>query len=225
MQRFFLITGVFLVFVAAGLVLLALRTGHEAGWVSVGQGRTVDLTWLAPAGSIRSAVLTGVLGIPADPRTIELLAWACYLVPMLAVLLWRGSTPSHRTRLLVAAGLGVAAAGLALLVPAPTASARPTSVTASALVSELGRTPIGLGRATAPGPYDATWSERSVTISGGGLIGSRTYSVPAALAADPGNDQVLWRRWFPAVVLLTAGALALRLPRPLKGRHHVPSAA
>ena len=35
--RFFRITGVFLVLIAAGLVLGALRTAHEAGWVTVGQ--------------------------------------------------------------------------------------------------------------------------------------------------------------------------------------------
>lgn len=35
--RFFRITGVFLVLIAAGLVLGALRTAHEAGWVNIGQ--------------------------------------------------------------------------------------------------------------------------------------------------------------------------------------------
>src|SRR6201747_694654 len=69
--RFFTVTSVFLILVAAGLVLSALRTGHEAGWVTIGQGRTVDLSWLAPAGSIRAALISGVLGIPADPRVVE----------------------------------------------------------------------------------------------------------------------------------------------------------
>ncbi|MBV9830144.1 MAG: FTR1 family protein, partial [Marmoricola sp.] len=55
MQRFFSVTGLFLVLVAAGLVLSAFRTAHEAGWVTVGQGTTVDLAWLAPPGSVQSA--------------------------------------------------------------------------------------------------------------------------------------------------------------------------
>ena len=34
--RFFRVTGVFLVLIAAGLVTGALRTAHEAGWVTIG---------------------------------------------------------------------------------------------------------------------------------------------------------------------------------------------
>lgn len=225
MQRFFLITGVFLVFVSAGLVLLAFRTAHEAGWVAIGQGGTVDLSWLAPAGSIRSAVLTGVLGMPADPRVIELLAWGCYLVPMLVVLLWNGPALPRRFQLVSAGLLVVAAAALALFVPAAAQPGRPATLSATDLVATLGRTPIGLDRTVAPGPYTATWTDGAVTVSGGGLVGARTYSVPTTVSSDPGNNRVLWRRWFPLALLLPAVALAIRLPRFSKGRHHVPSAA
>jgi high-affinity iron transporter len=225
MQRFFLVTGVFLVFVSAGLVLLAFRTAHEAGWITIGQGRTVDLSWLAPAGSIRSAVVTGVLGMPADPRVIELLAWGCYLVPMLVVLLWNGPSLPRRIQVLGAAALVGAATALALFVPAASQPARPTTLTASDLVATLGRTPIGLDQATAPGPYAATWSDHTVTVAGGGLSGARTYSVPAGTSSDPGRDRVLWRRWFPLTLLLPAAALAIRLPRFPKGQPRVTSAA
>jgi high-affinity iron transporter len=88
LARFFKVTGVFLVFVAAGLVLSALRTAHEAGWVTFGQGATVDLSWLAPNGAVRTALISGVLGMPRDPRQVELLAWALYLVPVLVITLW-----------------------------------------------------------------------------------------------------------------------------------------
>src|SRR6201999_4194048 len=77
--RFFTVTSVFLILVAAGLVLSALRTGHEAGWGTIGQGRTVDLSWVGPPRALRAALVSGVLGIPADPRVVEVLAWACYL--------------------------------------------------------------------------------------------------------------------------------------------------
>lgn len=225
MQRFFLVTGVFLVFVSAGLVLLAFRTAHEAGWVTVGQGSTVDLSWLAPTGSIRSAVVTGVLGMPADPRVIELLAWGCYLVPMLVVLLWNGPALPRRIRLGAAGLMVIVATALAWAVPAATPDARPASLTATDLAAALGRTPIGLDRAVAPGPYAATWSAGAVTITGGGLSGPRTYSVPAAASTDPGGDRALWRRWFPLALLVSAAAFAIRLPRSPKGPHHVPSAA
>jgi high-affinity iron transporter len=126
LQRFFKYTGIFLVFVAAGLVLFAFRTAHEAGWVNVGQAKTVDLSWLAPNGSIRSALITGVLGMPADPRVIELLAWAAYLVPMLALMLWPASLqPGRRLaqRLRIGGATLAAVAGVALFasVSLPTA--------------------------------------------------------------------------------------------------------
>ncbi|HEX5087063.1 MAG TPA: iron uptake transporter permease EfeU [Nocardioides sp.] len=124
LARFFKITGVFLVFVAAGLVLTSLRTAQEAGWIGFGQGTTVDLSWLAPPGAVRTALISGVLGMPRDPRQVELLGWACYLVPVLAITLWpaawrlsaRGVTVARR------AGAGVLAAGalsLFLVVPVP----------------------------------------------------------------------------------------------------------
>ncbi len=120
--RFFTGTGVFLVFVAGGLVLTALRHAHEAGWIVVGQQRTVDLGWLAPNGSLRGALVTGVLGIPADPRVIEVTGWLLYVVPVLAIAVWpRRWRPSVArvplVRAAVAAGLAATAVVLALAVP------------------------------------------------------------------------------------------------------------
>ncbi|MFT4108517.1 iron uptake transporter permease EfeU, partial [Propionicimonas sp.] len=108
--RFFQITGAFLVLVAAGLVVSTLGTAHEAGWLDAGQQRTVDLTWLAPTGSIRGALFTGVLGIPQDPRLIQVVGWFAYLVPMALYLYWpRRLRPSAaaaaRLRHGIAAGL------------------------------------------------------------------------------------------------------------------------
>jgi high-affinity iron transporter len=176
LARFFTVTSVFLILVAAGLVLSALRTGHEAGWVTIGQGRTVDLSWLAPTGSIRAALISGVLGIPADPRVVEVLAWACYLVPMLTLILWpRRLRPSAelmpRVRLVGAGALVVTAALLALVVPMPRAevpATAPVSGGGSAQVAVTGdratldvtsRSPVSLVRAPAAGPEGTTsWS-------------------------------------------------------------------
>ncbi|BDZ51936.1 ferrous iron permease EfeU [Frondihabitans sucicola] len=88
LAKFFTGTGVFLVFVAAGLVMTALRTAHEAGWIQIGQQRTVDLSWLAPNGTVLGALITGVLGIQPDPRLVEVLGWFCYLVPVLLLSIW-----------------------------------------------------------------------------------------------------------------------------------------
>jgi high-affinity iron transporter len=125
--RFFRITGIFLVFVAAGLVLSSLRTAHEAGWVLIGQQTTVNLSWFAPAGSVQAALLTGVLGIPADPRLIEVLGWFAYLIPTMLFLLWPAKRrPMGRTlaimRLWIAAALVVVAGSLAIGVTLPSSS-------------------------------------------------------------------------------------------------------
>lgn len=88
LSKFFRITGVFLVLVAAGLVMSTLRTAHEAGWLNAGQQPTVDLSWLVPNGSFSSAIITGIFGIPADPRLIEVVGWITYLVAVMVYLFW-----------------------------------------------------------------------------------------------------------------------------------------
>ncbi|WP_168203748.1 iron uptake system protein EfeO [Humibacter ginsenosidimutans] len=123
LSRFFTITGVFLVFVAGGLVVSALRSAHEAGWIVFGQQPTVDLSWLAPTGSVQAALITGVLGIPADPRVVEVLGWVLYVVPVLAFSVWPKRyrlAPAAVPKALLggAAVLGAAAIVLAIAVPA-----------------------------------------------------------------------------------------------------------
>jgi high-affinity iron transporter len=86
------------VIVAGGLVVSALHSGHEAGWIVSMQSEAVDLTWLAPPGSIRASLLTGVLGLQPTLTAGEALSWAVYVVPMTLFVLWpsrprRASTP------------------------------------------------------------------------------------------------------------------------------------
>ena len=87
LSRFFRATGVVLVVIAAGLVMLAFRTAHEAGWVTFGQARAVDLTWLVRPGTPVSSLLTGVLGLLPEPTVIEVVGYVAYLVPMLFLVL------------------------------------------------------------------------------------------------------------------------------------------
>ncbi len=86
--RFFRITGIVLVFVAAGLVASGINTAHEAGWINFGQMQLADLNWLIPPGSILSVLVTGVLGIQPEPTAVELVGWLLYLVPMLVLVMW-----------------------------------------------------------------------------------------------------------------------------------------
>jgi high-affinity iron transporter len=124
-------------------VLTAVRTGHEAGWILAGQQRTVDLTWLAPNGSVQGALITGMLGIPSDPRLIEVVAWLAYVIPVALVVYWPAKrrpagAAAVRLRWVVAGALGAAAIVLAVAVPAAPqlpAGARPLAGGGSADLS------------------------------------------------------------------------------------------
>jgi high-affinity iron transporter len=84
LNRFFRITSAALVLVAAGLVMSAFHTAHEAGWLNGLQASTVDLSWLVRPGSISSSLLTGVLGLQPQPTAGEAAGWLIYALPMLA---------------------------------------------------------------------------------------------------------------------------------------------
>jgi high-affinity iron transporter len=88
LARFFKITGLVLVVVAAGLVMSAFHSANEAGWLSAGQVQAFDLSWLVRPGTPVSSLLTGVLGIQPYPVWIEVIAWLAYLVPMLIIVAW-----------------------------------------------------------------------------------------------------------------------------------------
>ena len=107
--RFFRVTGVVLVLVAAGLLASAIHSAEEAGLIGFGQTQLADLSWLLQPGSMLSALLTGVLGVQPEPTAIELVGWLLYLVPMLLIVLWpaaRRVTPPQEpaTSAAVAAG-------------------------------------------------------------------------------------------------------------------------
>lgn len=112
LSRFFRFTGLFLILVAGGLIITSLQTAHEAGWLNIGQQRIADLSWLVPPGIVRSALITGVLGIPADPNQIQTVAWLLYIGMVSVMVYW----PAHRRPAPEkAAGLSMVFAGVMAL--------------------------------------------------------------------------------------------------------------
>ena len=98
LARFFRLTSVALVLVAAGLVMSAFHTAHEATWLNDLQERAVDLGWLVRPGTVSSSLLTGVLGLQPHPTVGEAAGWLVYAIPMLAFVLWpEGRRRSRRS--------------------------------------------------------------------------------------------------------------------------------
>lgn len=97
LARFFKLTGLVLVVVAAGLTMTVLHTAHEAAWLTAGQQTALDLSWLVRPGTIWASLLTGVLGLQPHPAVIEVTAWLAYAVPMIVFVAWpRRGRPSPR---------------------------------------------------------------------------------------------------------------------------------
>jgi high-affinity iron transporter len=99
LARFFRLTGLVLVLVAAGLVATALHTAHEAGWLNVGQQTALDLTWLIQPDTLTATLLTGILGFQAEPTVIELVGWFAYFIPLGVYVMWpQGRSPGSGGR-------------------------------------------------------------------------------------------------------------------------------
>jgi high-affinity iron transporter len=98
LARFFRVTGIVLVLVAAGLVATALHTAHEAGWLNSLQGQTVDLRWLVAPGTVRSSLLTGLLGFQPRPVTAEAIGYLVYAIPVAIYVLWPSGLRLRRHR-------------------------------------------------------------------------------------------------------------------------------
>ncbi|HMC49197.1 MAG TPA: iron uptake transporter permease EfeU [Solirubrobacterales bacterium] len=88
LTRFFRITGLVLVFVAAGLLASAAHTAHEAGWINGLQSQAIDLGWLVRPGTVSGSLLTGMLGLQPSPTVIEAILYLGYVIPMALYVLW-----------------------------------------------------------------------------------------------------------------------------------------
>jgi high-affinity iron transporter len=83
LRRFFQWTGVFIIFVAAGLLAGAVRAFHEAGIWNGLQGATFDLSNILPADGILGTLLGGFFGYQEAPTVSEFVAYFGFLIPVL----------------------------------------------------------------------------------------------------------------------------------------------
>jgi high-affinity iron transporter len=90
LRRFFRWTGVFIIFVAAGLLAGALRAFHEAGLWNVLQTTAFDFSAILPKDSALGTLLAGIFGYQEAPTVGEVIAYLGFLVPALILFLVPG---------------------------------------------------------------------------------------------------------------------------------------
>jgi high-affinity iron transporter len=100
LSTFFTVSGVLLIFVAAGIFKYGVHDFQEAG-VLPGLGSIAfDITGVLDPASWYGAAIAGMFNITGAPTVLETVAYVAYLVPVLAVFLWpsrRPTTPSRTT--------------------------------------------------------------------------------------------------------------------------------
>ena len=82
LAKFFKVTGVILVFVAAGLLSAAVHSLAEASVITIGQHAAMNVSWLVEPGTIRASLITGMFGLHPVPTVAEVTVWLLYAVPM-----------------------------------------------------------------------------------------------------------------------------------------------
>lgn len=96
LAKFFRVTAVLLVVIAAGLLSSAVHHATEAGMITIGHAQALDLSAviIPRSDSITTGLITGLLGLYPFPSQAELFVYLAYGVPMLLYVLW----PQRRTR-------------------------------------------------------------------------------------------------------------------------------
>ncbi|MCX8255128.1 Ferrous iron permease EfeU [Beijerinckiaceae bacterium RH AL1] len=83
LRRFFRVTGVFIIVVAAGLLAGFVRTMHEAGLWNGLQQVVADWSQVLPADGPLGTVLAGMFGYNDNPTLGEVAIYFAYLIPAL----------------------------------------------------------------------------------------------------------------------------------------------
>jgi high-affinity iron transporter len=88
LTRFFTISGVLLVLVAAGILKYGVHDFQEAGVLPGLDALAFDISGVLDPNSWYGAAIAGMFNITAAPTVLETVAYLAYLVPVLAAFLW-----------------------------------------------------------------------------------------------------------------------------------------
>ncbi|MGC4962369.1 iron uptake transporter permease EfeU [Gordonia sp. DT218] len=82
-HTFFLYTGVFLIFVAAGILSYGVRALQTVGWLAGGNTLAFDISEHYDQSSWYGTLLAGIFNVRPDPTVLQVVAWCLYVVVVL----------------------------------------------------------------------------------------------------------------------------------------------
>ncbi len=80
LRTFFLVTGSFLIVIAAGLVGHSVMALQELGWLPIGTATAWDLGWLIPNEVLGGRLLHAFIGYEAAPTLLMVIAYLSYML-------------------------------------------------------------------------------------------------------------------------------------------------
>jgi len=98
LSKFFTVSGVLLIFVAAGIFKYGIHDFQEAGVLPGLNNIAFDITGVLDPTSWYGAAISGMFNITGAPTVLETIAYLAYLVPVLVIFLWPARPAATPTR-------------------------------------------------------------------------------------------------------------------------------